>query len=533
MKKSHPLLLSLLSGLLLYAAWPMSPLTPLIFVAWVPLLWLQERGLSGKRFFGWTYLSMLTWNATTTWWIWNASPPGAAGAIVANSLLMCLPFAAGYFVKRRMGDRAGHIALVAFWLSFEYFHLRDWGLSWPWLTLGNVFAGHTGWVQWYAFTGVSGGGCWILVTNILVFQMLATKKWRVYSGWLAAVLLVPIGISIGLSARERHLAELPAEAGTPARNIVIVQPNIDPYKKLSTGSFDAMLQKLIRISESGLDSNTTLLIWPETALYMENHINEENMKGNYFLNPLWDFLRRHPHISLLTGVESYRMYKNGQQTTTARKVEGDLYVDDYNAAMVLDSTGPLAIYHKTMLVPGVETLPPFLHILDSWFEKFGGTSSGYTGQTARTVLPAAGQYHIAPAVCYESIYGEFMSRYVRNGADLIAVITNDGWWGNTPGYRQHENYARLRCIETRRWLVRSANTGVSCVIDPLGNIVELRSWDTEAFIRRTVPVESGLTFYVAFGDLVSWLAIAITILITGQLLWRGLKSFAKNKSRHG
>lgn len=531
MKKLHPLLLSLLSGLLLYAAWPVSPLTPLIFVAWVPLLWLQEQGLSGKQFFGWVYLTMLTWNAAATWWIWNASAPGAVGAIVANSLLMCIPFASAYLVKRRMGDRAGFIALTVFWLSFEYFHLRDWGLSWPWLTLGNVFAGHPGWVQWYEFTGVSGGGCWILVANILFFQMLVTRKWRVYGGWLAAVLLIPIGISIALATSNSRLSQLPA--GIPERNIVIVQPNIDPYEKLSTGSFDAMVQKLIRISESGLDSNTTLLVWPETALYMENHINEENMKGNYFLNPLWDLLRRHPRINLLTGVESFRMYKKGQQTSTAHKIEGaDLYVDDYNAAMVLDSSGPLAIYHKTMLVPGVETLPPFLHILDSWFEKFGGTSGGYTGQAVRTVLPASG-YHIAPSVCYESIYGEFMSRYVRNGADLIAVITNDGWWGNTPGYRQHENYARLRCIETRRWLIRSANTGVSCVIDPLGEIVDLRPWDKEGFIRMTVPVESGMTFYVAFGDLISWLAIAITILVTGRLLWISIISFGKNRRRHG
>ena len=119
---------------------------------------------------------MLIWNAATTWWVWNASEPGAVGAILANSLLMCLPWLGFHFVKKSMGETIGYLSLVVFWLSFEYLHLQDWGLSWPWLTLGNVFATHPGWVQWYEYTGTSGGGCWVLAVNILLFQ--AWKRWR-------------------------------------------------------------------------------------------------------------------------------------------------------------------------------------------------------------------------------------------------------------------------------------------------------------------------------------------------------------------
>jgi len=296
---------------------------------------------------------------------------------------------------------------------------------------------------------------------------------------------------------------------------VIIQPNIDPYEKISTGSFEAQLHKLIRLSDSAIDDKTTLVVWPETALYMENGISEDNMKSNFFLNPLWDFLRRHPQINLLTGVESYRSYREGAQSSTARRVPNtDLYVDDYNAAVIMDSTGPLHFYHKSRLVPGVETLPFFLHFLDPLFEKFGGTTAGYTGQPDRTPLPSSNHsYSIAPAVCYESIYGEFMSQYVRNGADLIAIITNDGWWGNTPGYHQHEAYASLRAIETRRWVVRSANTGVSCIIDPFGHIVQSRPWDQASFIKAYVPPTQQKTFYVKYIDIVSWLAVIATILL--------------------
>ena len=141
------------SGLLLYAAWPVSPLTALIFIAFVPLLWLERQGIRRKKFFGWVYLAMLIWNVAATWWVWNASAPGSIGAFLANSLLMCLPWLGFHYLRPRMGDIIGYSSLIVFWLSFEYLHLQNWGLSWPWLTIGNVFAAQPGWVQWYSFTG--------------------------------------------------------------------------------------------------------------------------------------------------------------------------------------------------------------------------------------------------------------------------------------------------------------------------------------------------------------------------------------------
>jgi apolipoprotein N-acyltransferase len=532
LKKFHPFLLSLVSGLLLFAAWPPSPLTLLIFFAFVPLLWLEQQGIRRSRFFGWVYLTMLIWNGASTWWIWNASPPGAMGAILANSLLMCLPWLGFHFIKARLGGKIGYPALVALWLAFEFFHLHDWGLSWPWLTLGNVFANHPNWVQWYSFTGTSGGGLWILALNISIFRLIYNNSFRTLPtvplsrtlGILTAPLLLSSVVSPDISK------SVITTTGSPEPNVVLIQPNIDPYAKLTTGSFDAMLGKLIRLSDSAVDSSTTLVVWPETALYTDYGFDEANMKSNFFLNPLWDFLRRHPGINLLSGIESYRFYHAGSQTTTARAIPNSpFYKDDYNAAVLMDSSGPLQFYHKSMLVPGVETLPAFLHILDPLFEKFGGTTAGYTGQPDRTPLVTSNHsFTIAPAVCYESIYGEFMSQYAHNGADIIAIITNDGWWGNTPGYRQHESYARLRAIETRHWVIRSANTGVSCVIDPAGRIVQSRPWDMASFIRAYVPPSHEETFYVKYIDIISWLAVIAAIVLA-----IGVPVLIVKRKRHG
>lgn len=305
-------------------------------------------------------------------------------------------------------------------------------------------------------------------------------------------------------------------------NIVVVQPNIDPYEKVSAGSFEAQLQKLIITTEKQMDDMTGLVIWPETALYMGNGINETEMKENFLLKPFWDFLQRHPNISLFTGVESYRVFD--RPTKTSQTFNGFHY-ESYNGSALIDSSGPSAFYHKSMLVPGVETLPWFLKFLSKWFDKFGGTTAGYSKQAERTVLNEKHGYIIAPAICYESIYGEFMSKYVKNGANLICIVTNDGWWKKTPGHKQHMNYARLRAIETRTWVARSANTGISCFIDPYGRVYNPRPYDTQDAIKLSIYDEGRTTFFVQNGDLLSKIMLGWSVVL---LIWViGLK--LKNK----
>ena len=530
LKKIHPVFLSLGTGILLSAAWPPSPLSFFIFIAFVPLLWISEMKLSRKVFFGWTYLGLLVWNAITTWWMCKASLPGGISAIMANALLMSTPWIGFFNVKKSMGNRVGYSALILFWLSFEYIHL-NWELSWPWLTLGNVFSANPASVQWYEYTGTSGGSLWILLINLLFFLLLKngghnTGSRRKYVIPIVLILLIPFVCSFLIrNSLDKKIAE---KMEKTSANIVIVQPNVDPYdEKFVAGKQEGQLQKLIHMSESVIDSITVLVVWPETAVPVQ--INEDSMRTSYFMAPVWNFLKQHPNINLLTGVEGFRFYTEQKKTEYSRRIpQTDTYYDAYNSAVLMDSN-IFEVYHKSKLVPGAEVLPSFLHFMESWFEKFGGTTGSYAGQKERTVLKSYNHsYNIAPAVCYESIYGEFMSKYVRNGADLIAVITNDGWWGNTAGYRQHENYARLRSIETRRWLIRSANTGISCLIDPLGHVIDPQPWDLASAIKIKAPANSELTFYVRHGDLISKLAIISTILL---LIWNIIiliKSRVKN-----
>lgn len=488
---------------------------------------MEMQGMSRRPFFVWTYLSMLIWNVSTTWWIMNSTVPGGIAAILANSLLMCIPWLAFYNLKKRMGAFAGYAGLLVGWLTFEYIHLH-WELSWPWLTLGNAFAVRPNWVQWYEYTGTSGGSLWVLSLNLAVFfqlkNLLVRKRFHVrQTVLLISLLLFPFMTSVYLGLDHSAI-----KMRTP-NNVVVVQPNIDPYTKFVQGQEQAQLEQLIRLSEATIDSNTKLVVWPETAIPVA--IDESNVRQHPFLQPVFAMLRRHPHLSLLTGIEGFRFFTEKDKTKYSRRyADTDSYYDAYNSAALMD-TASVQLYHKSKLVPGVETLPSFLAFLDKWFEQFGGTTGGYARQDDRTVLvDNNSNYKIAPAICYESIYGEFMTAYIRNGANMIAVITNDGWWSETPGYRQHMNYARLRAIETRRWVVRSANTGISCFIDPSGRVYQPQPWDTAAAIRQRVPdMYYSKTFYARSGDIVSPAAIALTAAL---LLWN-IFVIIKQKTNRG
>lgn len=510
--------------MLLVAAWPDAGFTPLIFVAWVPLLLLADQEENKIRFFLFALLSMFIWNAGTTWWIWNSTAPGAIGAIVANSFLMAIPLWGFHTFKTKYGDRVGLISLIAFWLTFEYVHL-NWQLSWPWLTLGNVFAKRIEWVQWYELTGVSGGSLWVLSGNVMLFLLIkATKKLRVPTAvGTLAILLLPIVLSFFV--RPDKVDE---KATT---NVVIVQPNVDPYnEKHVAASTEGQVQRLIDLSEKNIDANTKLVLWPETALPVA--VWQEQVQQSPQYAPVFEFANRHPDLTLQTGIETIKNYGTEKATNTARKNESDgTYYDVFNAAVVIKAGEPLQFYNKSKLVPGVETLPDFLLWLGPIFEQFGGTAGGYGHDKEAIAFKVTGNPYItAPIICYESIYGEYTTNYIKKGANLLTIMTNDGWWANTPGHKQHLDYARLRAIETRKWVARSANTGISAVINSNGDILEKRPWDEVGTIKYAIPAIDGETFFVRNGALIFGLALFVmTALLAYHFIMILKKRFIGNK----
>ncbi len=509
MKKQQLWVLSILAGLLLYGAWPVSPFCFLIFIALVPLLLVAEKTNSRLSFFGYSFVAMLLFNAATTWWIWNSTDIGSVAAIIANSILMCIPWWGYHVMLKRYGRQVGTVSLVSYWMLFEYIHL-NWQLSWPWLSIGNVFAANPNWVQWYEFTGISGGTLWVLLVNIFIKQFLNAlvlkKKSRMtLAAFLVLLISVPFLISTFILFQQR---QTPHTSG----NVLMVQANINPYEKFEMNTAVGEVQKLVTMSESNMDSSTQLILWPETALSLPT-FQDQITTSNYY-QPVFAFLQRHPQVTILSGIETFKKYGTNIGTSTSHRSEDGSYYDAFNSAIFINANKPLQLYNKSKLVPGVESMPTFLNFMGPIFEKFGGTTGGYGRNDSSMVFSNSGNpYMPAPVICYESIYGEYVSSYVKRGANMIAIITNDGWWGNTPGHQQHLQYARLRAIETRRWIARSANTGISAVIDDYGNIQASQPWDRAAVIKYPLPHTSRLTFYVQYGDFLYKMAGFVALLM--------------------
>ena len=515
-------LLSIGSGLLLWAAWPTSPLTLLIFIAFIPLLYLTDLVQNRWAYFGCVYLAMLIWNACTTWWVGNTTVPmSGVAANVTNALIMTVPWLGFKNSRKRFGATISYFALIVYWLTFEYIHL-NWELSWPWLTLGNVFAMHPGWIQWYEYTGTSGGTLWILGVNIALYS--SWRKGRSYpaplsdaiwkEGWKPAVAIAaPLLLSGLVSLSNVKINTTPATNSLP---VVIVQPNIDPYDKFADGAEGKQLEKFIRLTKELADSNTAYIVWPETALFphgaWEHSLNEQPA-----IQDIRELLKQYPKAKLITGATTLKHYPNKDEAPySARKMEDGSYFDAFNTALQIDASPTIQIYHKSRLVPGVELIPysRYLSFMENWALDMGGISGSY-GRTPGVEILENTEEHIKafPTICYESIYGEFVANHVKLGANLLFIITNDGWWGQTEGHRQHLQYARLRAIETRRWIARSANTGISCFISPEGDIQQAQPYWEEAVIEGNVTRGTTFTFYVKYGDLLSKGAVLFCILL--------------------
>lgn len=539
MKTAQLLSLSLLSGLLLGLSWIPNGLAPLLFIAFVPLLIAEHSVYKNPSknkaliIFVCAFLTFFTWNLVATWWIINASFGGAVMAFIGNSVLMTIPFLFFHQVKKRIGTKWGSITFICFFIAFEYWHL-DGELSWPWLTLGNAFADTPNLIQWYEFTGMLGGSLWILMVNALLFE-LVKKKQELRSGsqesreksqesrikyqitGLIAIIIIPVTASYLLSFSQTKFLK-------GGIQVVIVQPNIDPYNEKFNGSYEEQLNKMLQLAVQKTDTATDYLVFPETALTEE--LWENQLEQSSSIQTLQHFLKQYPKLKIITGASTAKAFQVGEElSVTARKFSGaNTYYDAYNTALQLDNSGRIQKYHKSQLVAGVERMP--FPVLFKPLEKFaldmGGTVGSLGTQVERTVFTSPeSSIKSAPVICYESLFGEFVSRYVQNGAQFIAIITNDGWWGDTPGYKQHLKYGRLRAIENRRWVVRSANTGTSCFINPLGEIQQATPWWVPGVISQGIQLSKEITFYTRHGDYIGRYALFISsLLIIFSLLLR-------------
>ncbi len=525
--KNRLLVLSTCSGLLLGLGFPgYLPLPFLLFVAFVPLLQVDQALFeqSDKPAFGgifkYSFHTFLLWNIISTYWVANSSLAAGAFTLLLNSMLMTLPFLA-FQLSRRVMPRLGYAPLLAYWLAFEYLHFK-WELNYPWLTLGNGFAQLPELVQWYSYTGVFGGSLWVLLANLLIFKLLEIHRtgasYRKEMIRLSAFILIPVLISLFQYVTFREIGE--------KIEVIAVQPGYEPHYKEPLVPERVKVEDCIRLASKYLDLNTDYLVLPEAVF---GYVEITQMSVYPAFESLSNLVKDHPNLHIVTGASVYRVLKsdeaNTDATRTARSEDGNtMRYEGYNAAVQLSNNEILfPVHKKSKLVPGPESFPfkRFLFFLKPLIEKMGGTTAGLGTEAVPEVFNSE-KARIAPIICYESVFGEYVSYYARRGAEALFIMTNDGWWDDTPGHWQHLYFASLRAIETRRSVARAANTGISAFINQRGDIVEKTKYGEAASIRATLYLNDHPTFYIRWGDIIARINLFITILFLLNTLARNL-----------
>ncbi len=484
----------------------------LSLVALVPLLFAEqaasETGM--KHFWWWHYLCFLLWNVATTFWVCNATVGGGIFACLANAFQMSLVFGLFRWSKRHLGGSLPYIFLAFAWIAWERWYLTWAQISWPWLVLGNSFARTTDWIQWYEFTGTLGGSLWIWACNLAVFGMLMSLrsgKWKEYNSKAkTAAILGTILLFLAPPASSLFLKPDPPKETV---DVFIAQPNIDVYGKHGGQTQEEQNATLVGLLEKAPDDRPALLIAPETFT-SDVIINDVSVSPT--VERLRRFMEGKPLSGLLFGASTWEYVPGrARPSQTARQLNNGNWVESHNTALMMNPGGDIRTYHKNKLVVGVEMIPypSFFRPID---DKLGGVMGRCIGDGKAKCLDFKG-IKFGCAICYESVYGEFCADYIRDGAEFLTVITNDAWWGDTPGYRQHLSYASLRAIETRRWIARCGNTGISAIIDPSGRILDSTPWWEPATLAGRVGLSDGQTFFVRHGDFVGRICVLMFLLL--------------------
>jgi len=522
--------LALSSGLLLGLPWSVPEVFFVVFFAWVPLLIMEADGRHhGNPYavFNAAFVCFLLWNILGTWWIVRAQFVGAVLIIFTNSLLQALVFWLASRIRTFLRIPL-FFPFLFIWMGFEHFHL-SWDLSWPWLNLGNALATAPKLIQWYEFTGVRGGTLWIILSNFALLKVVAACREKgpgaVFPAGAAALMLLLVP-ALGSYLIFQNVTEKGESV-----NVALIQPNLDPYtEKFDPQNYARHMDAFFRTAEALIDGDTQYLFGPETLIVEQ--IDESDPLSSVYYRDLLEFRKKHPGLNILLGVHSFRKVSTADIPPGSRfNREKNFYYEAFNSALFLPkgSASKPQFYHKTKLVPLFERMPfvQYLGFLGKYSLELGGYTGTYSNRPERAVFTAPdASTTLLPIVCFESVFGPYCARNLPEEKGFICMITNDGWWKNTPGYRHHFNFSPMRAIENRRDFVRVANTGISALIDARGMVVAGTSWWEKTTLKGRIHLRRGKTFFARHGDYLGRMSLVFAGFL---VLYAGIRKFKKGE----
>jgi len=514
--RKKELLLGIMSGILLGLSYPPVPLPFLSLFAFIPFFFVAEKRTSLGSLNRFAFLTLFIFNLITLYWVGSWTKEADPFLMISGAVLLFFnPFiyllapTLYHLSRKSFGERWALFLFPFYWISFEFLYsLTD--LRFPWLTLGNSLTYFNTFIQIADITGVYGLSLVILFINIFLYLSIKNLKEtkRIDNRFaMGAVTLFFVVLLYGnLRINNFTIADKKIKVG-------LIQPDLNPWHKWKDGNLSEQLSQYLKLSQDAVGRGAKLIIWPESALpvYL--------LGGSYDteVSRIKEFVSS-KNIFLLTGMPDLNLYFNRNEAPEdAKKTRGGVLYTSYNSILFFSPySNEIQKYGKIKLVPFGEHVPfveelPFLGDFIKWEV---GISSWNVGKS-RTVF-SSGQVDdsllkIGGVICIESIYPEFVSGFVKGGANLIVVVTNDSWYGNSSGPYQHKEISVLRAVENRRTLVRTANGGVSCIIDPMGRTVSSTKLFTKDVLVGHAAIQEGMTFYTKHPFIIPFLASAVSI----------------------
>jgi len=533
--RNTDLLLGLLSGILLGLSYPPIPLPFLSFVSFIPFLFVLEKRetlFSINRF---TYYTLFFFNLITLYWVgsWTKEADtflkiSGAALLFFNPFFYLIITTLYHLSKKSFGKKTALFLFPFYWVSFEFLYsLTD--LRFPWLTLGNSTPYFKLFIQISDIVGVYGLSLIILFVNVFLYlsvKEFRSKKKLNFKYLSSALIIFLLVITYGL-IRINNFPESEKKI-----KVGLVQPNFNPWSKWQEGNLDAQLNIYLRMSEQAIEKGAKFIIWPESALpvYL--------LSGNYDyeVSRIRQFVTSY-NIFLMTGMPDANYYFNKNEAPKdAKENRRGISYTSYNSILLFTPYSPkVEKYGKIKLVPFGEHVPfveqlPFLGDFIKWEV---GISSWNVGkdQVVFDLSEANNSIvKIAGVVCIESIYPEFVAGFVQKGANLITVVTNDSWYGYSSGPFQHKEISVLRAVENRKSVIRAANGGISCIIDPLGNTVASTKFFTRDVLVGDVIINEGQTLYSRFPWTVPLFSSFISIVTIMIFIFKKISTKTKKRS---
>jgi apolipoprotein N-acyltransferase len=529
-------LLLILSGVLLGISFPPFPFsfTLLAFVGFIPYLIVLNNRQTLAEINRATYLMSFIFCVVSVYWVgsWQAEADpflmmGGGAMLLALPGVMIIPSTLYYLSSKLFKTKISFWLFPVFWVIAEYL-LTLTDLKFPWLILGHGLAKFTTFIQAADIIGAFGLSLAVLYINLLFYKAFShykeeRKKSVKYFVIAATIFLVFIVYGM-VKISSFKFSDKKVRVG-------IVQPNINPWKKWEQGSLQNMVDNYLQLSQKAVDGGAKIILWPETALprYLMNGTYQSE------LDSIYKFLEEN-NVSLLTGMPNIKIFYDSTKAPADAKfnITGNYHYTTYNSVLLLEpGTREYQQYGKMHLVPLGEHVPfadqfSFLADVFKWGVGLGGWNVGKDTVVFKASVQINGKDELVKIngqVCYESIFPLFAPNFVQRGAELIAVVTNDSWYGNSSGPYQHKEFSVLRAIENRRSIIRCANGGISCIINPLG----VTEAETEIFTRTVlvgdVSLQNEKTFYTEHPTIIITIISVLSLWIVGL----NILLFIKNK----